>query len=1101
MASEGLLEELPLELKLLVQLAIDDNRPTCILDSTQSQPTCLFQNAAFQHALAHIPSDALNQWLSTETSSTCSAKATPAGDFADREWIKKELGTSYVVIYCKHKFVPPPRQRTEDNGLDSLVHDWIKFPDQVPTNNWIRYLMAYDWSQTDIGALYGSRMHNWPAALRATLQTYMHYPHPVLIYWGADLIQIYNEPTTAVFGNKHPGALGNKSIDTWDQVVRDQAAGLIKTGWEQGQSVHVKETLFLLDREGFLEESYFDGFFLPIVGPDGYWTGCANLVNEVTSQVFRNNREDVSRNLLQRTVHAPDLPSLWLEFLGILDEEADDIAYTLLFMINKETTTPTGEKYFLYGSSGLKSNGPFEKSSAKLKSALEIAEQDENVVCLQDESLPVELKIVMPELGTVASAFVFTIFDIKGSALGSVVIGVNPRRRADDYMKKFIYSLNEILLRAVTILDSPFDQRKILRTDDSFGYRISLAKLSRELNIATLKNEKSQETFTRMAEDAPIGMFLYKGDGTPLYLNDRFLELLGEKRDEYFEKAKTGYAWRDCIHPDDEEFSKEAWRYVAESHSVLNFQFRVKAGTKSSPTRARWLEVVCFPQRDSKGVLVTFQGYLTDVTSKKLTEALTTERMNAAIETKRQAQNFIDMISHEMRNPLSSIIQLTESILSTSLDATPAASHETVIDAANTINICAFHMLQIINEVLDFSKLDSNLLVLAPERTRPREVVEKALKMFETELKSADIMTKVEQMSSDCAVADVMCDPSRLLQVIINLITNALKFTRSAEIRRITLSYGTFFAPPSALDCGVEFVKPRKKDHDDPETATAMLAALDSDDSGDDVYLLFSVEDTGCGLTPEESQLLFQRFSQAPKTYKQYGGSGLGLFISRELVELQQGKIGLHSEAGAGSRFAFYIKAKRAVRASRSGSVASVGSTVSVKNLPHAMGGAFDEVKVLEKVDTVPQPKTLVHDMHVLIVEDNEINCKVMSKQLRKLGCEVNVAGNGLEALNFLSTTTHLSSTSDATPLNLILLDIEMPVMDGLTCIRRIRALEQSGEISGHIPVIAITANARNEQIASAIEAGMDSVVTKPFKIKDLVPQMEAVVDSWSGAG
>ncbi|THY24034.1 hypothetical protein D6D01_05738 [Aureobasidium pullulans] len=1035
---------------------------------------------------------------------TCSAKATPAGDFADREWIKKELGTSYVVIYCKHEFVPPPRKRTEDSGLDSLVHDWIKFPDQVPTNNWIRYLMDYDWSQTTIGALYGPHMRQWPAILRETLDTYMHCPLPVVIYWGDDLIQLYNEPTTAIFGRKHPGSLGNRQIDQWGKTLRDQTAGLIRSGWEQGQSVHIKETMFLLDRDGFLEESYFEGFFLPIISPNGHWAGSANFFNEVTSRVIQSNRENVLRNLIQKTVHATSSVSLWFELLGALDEDADDIAYTLLFMINKETTTPTGEKYFLYGSSGLKSNGPFEKSSAKLKDALKEAEQEENVICLQEESLPAELKIVMPELGTVASAFVFTIFDIKGSALGSVVIGVNPRRRADDYMKKFIYSLNEILLRAVTILDSPSDQRKILRTDDSFGYRISLAKLSRELNIATLKNEKSQETFIRMAEDAPIGMFLYKGDGTPLYLNDRFLELLGEKRDEYFEKAKTGYAWRDCIYPDDEEFSKEAWRSVAESHSVLNFQFRVKAGTRSSPTRGRWLEVVCFPQRDANGVLVTFQGYLTDVTSKKLTEALTTERMNAAIETKRQAQNFIDMISHEMRNPLSSIIQLTESILSTSLDATPAAaSHENVVDAANTINICAFHMLQIINEVLDFSKLDSNLLVLAPERTRPREVVEKALKMFATELKSADILTRIEQMSSDCAVADVMCDPSRLLQVIINLITNALKFTRGAETRHITLSYGTFFAQPSALDCGVEFVKPRKKDHDDPETVTAMLAALDSDDSGDDVYLLFSVEDTGCGLTPEESQLLFQRFSQAPKTYTQYGGSGLGLFISRELVELQKGKIGLHSEAGVGSRFAFYIKAKRAVRASRSGSVASisVGSTVSVKNLPHAVGGAFDEVKVLERVDTVPQPKTLIHDMHVLIVEDNEINCKVMSKQLRKLGCEVNVAGNGLEALNFLSTTTHLSSTPDATPLNLILLDIEMPVMDGLTCIRRIRALEQSGEISGHVPVIAITANARNEQIATAIEAGMDSVVTKPFKIKDLVPQMEAVVDTRSCAG
>ncbi|KAG9752763.1 hypothetical protein KCU73_g6031, partial [Aureobasidium melanogenum] len=318
----------------------------------------------------------------------------------------------------------------------------------------------------------------------------------------------------------------------------------------------------------------------------------------------------------------------------------------------------------------------------------------------------------------------------------------------------------------------------------------------------------------------------------------------------------------------------------------------------------------------------------------------------------------------------------------------------------------------------------------------------------------------------------------------------------NSDIRRITLAYGLFSAPPSAQDCGVEFIKPRKKDFDETETVSAMLSAHNADDDADNVYLMFSVTDTGCGLTSEESQLLFQRFAQAPKTYKQYGGSGLGLFISRELVELQKGQIGLHSEPSVGSRFAFYIQAKHAARRSRAGSVASVESTISVKNVPHSVGGSFDMVKVLEKIDMVPQGRTLVKDMHILLVEDNLINSKVMAKQLRKLGCEVDVAENGLEALNHLSKTTYLSSTKEATPLSLILLDVEMPIMDGLTCIRRIRALEQSGEIFGHVPVIAITANARNEQIAAAIEAGMDSVVTKPFTIKDLVPQMEALVDT-----
>jgi CheY-like chemotaxis protein len=113
----------------------------------------------------------------------------------------------------------------------------------------------------------------------------------------------------------------------------------------------------------------------------------------------------------------------------------------------------------------------------------------------------------------------------------------------------------------------------------------------------------------------------------------------------------------------------------------------------------------------------------------------------------------------------------------------------------------------------------------------------------------------------------------------------------------------------------------------------------------------------------------------------------------------------------------------------------------------------------------------------------------------------VNVAENGLEALNYLATTIYQPGAGGSAPLSMILLDIEMPIMDGLTCIRRIRGLELSGEICGHIPVIAITANARNEQIAAAIDAGMDSVVTKPFTIKDLVPQMEALVDTWSSYG
>jgi PAS domain S-box-containing protein len=647
MLPEPLPDELPPELDLLIQLAIDDDRPTVILDSSESRPTCLYKNLAFQHALAQAPSHTLlEDWLSTELKTGCTTEATPTTGFANREWVKKKLGTRYAVIYCEHKFVSPPQENGEDGSLDSLMHDWINFPDQVPISPWIRYLLDYDWSKTAIGAANGPDMRQWPTQLREILLAFMHSPRPRIIYWGPDLIQFYNESAVKLWRAKHPAALGNKITDIWDQEVKDLTAGMIRSSWEEGQSVHNKEVKLPLDRDGFLEDSYFDWFLIPFTGSDGRWTCSVNCFNEVTSAVVRNNRDDVSFKLLEKTTHATDLSSLWSEFSSILDEEADDVAYSLLYTVHEEITASDEKRHYkLHGSAGLSSHTNFEKASRELVEVFERAEGGETVIVLQGNNFLQELAITVPDAGTVTSAFVFTIFDMKGSAQGSVVIGVNPQRRANDDMKRFIYSLSEMLLKAVIILQSPSDQRKLLQADDSLGYRIQLEKLTRQLSIATLKNEKDQETFSRMAENAPIGMFLYRGDGFPIYLNDCFLELLGETREDFYEKAKSGLAWRDCIHPDDQEFSKNAWKEVAESRQVKVFEFRVKAGTDHSPNRARWLEVVCFPQRDENDVLVTFQGYLTDITPKKLTEALTTERMNAAIETKRKAQNFIDMIS------------------------------------------------------------------------------------------------------------------------------------------------------------------------------------------------------------------------------------------------------------------------------------------------------------------------------------------------------------------------------------------------------------------------------------------------------------------------
>ena len=417
---------------------------------------------------------------------------------------------------------------------------------------------------------------------------------------------------------------------------------------------------------------------------------------------------------------------------------------------------------------------------------------------------------------------------------------------------------------------------------------------------------------------------------------------------------------------------------------------------------------------------------------------------------------------------------------------------ESSIDAVQTISQCSAHQKRITDDILSLSKLDSNLLQISPSTLRARELLEHVRKSFGTEAERAGVTVKTETHKSvqEFDIDWIKLDPGRVLQVLVNLITNAVKFTKNKSgTRTVTVRIGASKKRPTDLpvDYGVaQDLRDSVYDLDDLEE--------------NEYYLWFTVEDTGCGMTAEEKAKIFSRFVQAnPRTYSEYGGSGLGLFISRKLVELQGGEIGFASEAGLGSTFAFYVKTVTTGQTKQDLELPVLSRSSAPADTAPLKGAVIQANGDADQANGETTQRSVIvaaADLNVLIVEDNLVNQRVLKKQLLKHGYKVHTADNGQEALDLLKTT-RLWKPNPTSPkdVDIILMDVEMPIMDGLTCAKTIRDLELQGEITTHVPIIAVSANARPEQIKQALDTGMDEAISKPFRIADITPRIHVLVE------
>ncbi|MGF1454722.1 MAG: PAS domain-containing protein [Alphaproteobacteria bacterium] len=460
-------------------------------------------------------------------------------------------------------------------------------------------------------------------------------------------------------------------------------------------------------------------------------------------------------------------------------------------------------------------------------------------------------------------------------------------------------------------------------------------------------------------------------------------------------------ALTDLIHPDDLPALDEALSDLSKTDRVAcEYRLRHQDGSY------RWfhddMRLVHDPVTRRREII----GCAVDFTSAKAAEKALIDARNEAETANRAKSDFLAMMSHEIRTPMNAILGMLDVLRRDDLE--PRQIQHVTLAKDSAINL-----LNILNDILDFSKLDAGQMQVERIDFEPRRIIEGALSVLQPKAEEKGLV--LESMIDPGIPPVVKGDPNRLRQILLNLVSNAVKFT---------------------------------------ETGSVQIIAIVKRASDQGIVVKFEVTDTGIGIAEDVAEKLFSRFVQADTSIKRrFGGTGLGLAISKQLCELMDGRIGVDSAPGDGSTFWF--------------------------TLPF---GASDMTEVV----SAPPARTALADLSVrrriLVAEDNPVNQTVIATILDQLGHDCTLAEDGRRAVEMLRQGDY----------DLVLMDIQMPGMDGLTATKVIRVMPDP---VCTVPIIALTANAMAGDREAYMAAGFTAYLSKPIEIDRLQAAIESVFE------
>jgi PAS domain S-box-containing protein len=450
---------------------------------------------------------------------------------------------------------------------------------------------------------------------------------------------------------------------------------------------------------------------------------------------------------------------------------------------------------------------------------------------------------------------------------------------------------------------------------------------------------------------------------------------------------------------------------AAKDDRVLDQAVRLEVEYRCKDGSTKWAEVNVSAVRSSDGSPAGMVGVTRDISGRKQAEQELARAKQAAEAANRAKSEFLANMSHEIRTPMTAILGFSDILLE-------APSREESVESAMIIKRNGEHLLNLINDILDLSKIEAGKFEVVRVACSPRQIASEVVSTMKVRADAKGLPLTLECRGP--APESIQTDPNRLRQILVNLIGNAIKFTEVGGVRVVIRS--------------------------------------DASPNGEG-QLAFDVIDTGIGMSDEQAGLLFRPFSQADaSTTRRFGGTGLGLAISKRLAKMLGGDIVVCSSPGQGSTFSLSIG---------TGRLHGPAAPQEPGEAMTARGPAGHAGRKL--------------DCRILLAEDGPDNRRLIAFLLRKAGTEVTVADNGRIALDLA-----LAARQAGSPFDLILMDIQMPVMDGYEATQKLR-------IAGcREPIIALTAHAMAGDRQKCIDAGCDDYITKPIDPKKLVEVLEA---------